>query len=141
MKTLAGLVVAVSAAACTGSGSSSLIPDPSTALPDDAHFVALVSPYASPEDCLANESQLFVCTVSLSLCKSGRAGQRLGDIVEEGAYDMIDSVAHVSFRDGTELEFDVDAVVELGNPNAHWIVDTRRRWETLPFDNIDCSER
>jgi hypothetical protein len=140
MKTLACLVAAVSVAACTEPDSSNRAPAPD-ALPSDAHFVALISPYASPEECLANESQLFVCTFSLSLCKSGRAGQRLGDIVAEGAYDMVDSVAHVSFSDGTVLEFDVDAVADLGSPQAHWIVDTERRWETLQFDNIDCGQR
>lgn len=140
MKTLACLWVAISVAACTESGASKITPDPSTALPSDAHFVTIVSPYASPEECLAKASQVFTCTNSLSLCKSGRAGQRLGDIVAEGAYNMVDSVAHVSFDDGTSLKFDVQAVVDLGSPNARWIVDTERRWETLQFDNIDCSK-
>jgi hypothetical protein len=137
MKMLACLVVVVSLAGCLESGSSNTTPDPSTALPSDAHFVILISPYASPEECLANE-QPFTCQYSLSLCKSGRAGERRGDLVSEGAYDMVDSVAHVSFTDRTSREFDVEAVVDLGAPNVHWIVDTERRWDTLQFDNISC---
>jgi hypothetical protein len=138
MKTFAGLAFAAALTACLDTGSSTT-PDPSTALPYDAHFVAVVSPYASPEECLAKAPQPFTCTWSLSLCKSGRAGERAGDLVLAGAYDMVDSVAHVSFAGGGTLEFDVDAVVELGSPNARWIVDTERRWDTLQFDNIDCA--
>jgi hypothetical protein len=140
MKTLACLAVAGSLAACMESGASNTTPDPATALPSDAHFVAVFSPYASPEECVANAAEPRGCLSSLSLCKSGRAGRRLGDIVEQGAYDMIDSIAHVSFTDGTSLGFDVEAVVEIGSPDTHWIIDTERRWETLQFDNIDCSE-
>ena len=27
----------------------------------------------------------------------------------------------------------------VDHPNARWIIDTERRWETLQFDSIDCS--
>ncbi len=114
-------------------------PDPATALPADAHFIALVPPYPTPEACIAEDPQPFSCEFSLSLCMNGRAGQRIGDLIAEGTYDMENSIAHVTYTDGSTLEFDVDAVVEIGSPNAHWIVDTERRWETLQFDNIDCS--
>ncbi len=138
MKSLAWSVICVLLPACT-EGSSPTTPDPSTALPEDAHFVAIIAPYTSPEDCLANAEQPFSCEFSLSLCKSGRAGERVGDLIAEGAYDMVGSVAHIDFTDGSSLQFDVDAVAEIGAPNAQWIVDTEHRWETLQFDNIDCS--
>jgi len=135
MNALAGLVVAVSLAACTESATT---PDPSTALPADAHFVAR-TPDGSPEKCIANSEQPYGCILSLSLCKSGRAGLRIGDIVAAGAYDMVGSVAHASFTDGSSLAFDVEALVDLDAPDYPWIVDTEGRWQTLQFDNIDCS--
>lgn len=143
MKTLVSLVAALSLAACMDSQPGGGTPprDPPTALSSDAHFVVVVPPYTSPEDCLANEKQqIFICTSSISFCKNGRAGQRLGDLDDEGTYTMVGSVAHASFVDGQSLAFDVDAVVDLDAPGEHWIVDTQERWNTLQFDNIDCDQ-
>ena len=140
MKTLVCLAATLSLGACMESGASKTTPDPATALPADAHFVQIIAPYTSPEECLAKAEQPFSCRFSLSLCKNGRAGELFGDILKEGAYDVVDTVAHISFTGGESLEFDVAAVAEIGSPNVHWIVDTANRWQTLQFDNIDCSQ-
>jgi hypothetical protein len=39
------------------------------------------------------------------------------------------------------MRFDVQSVVDLDAPTTQWIVDTDGRWDTLSFDNIDCSVR
>jgi hypothetical protein len=133
MKTLACVLFVGSLAACAD-------PYPTTPLSQDAHYVALVSPYASPEECLAKASQPMECAISLSLCKNGRAGERFGDTVSEGVYDMGNSVATVNFTDGRTLIFDVAAVADVEDTSTHWIVDTQDRWNTLQFDNIDCGQ-
>jgi hypothetical protein len=139
MKTLASVILVLLAACTEGSGK----PDPTTALDYDAHFVALIGSYATPEDCLANEQQPFVCTFSISFCKNGRVGYRQGDIVYDGTYDLDGNIAHATFTGpGTftidDIDFDVVTPAQVGAPQAKWIVDTQGRWNTLQFDNIDC---
>jgi hypothetical protein len=109
-----------------------------SALPSDAHYVMIPAGYASPEECLANAEQPFSCRYSISLCRDGRAGQLVGDIVLEGKYVMDGPLAHAKYESGETLDFDVQAVAEVGVPSAHWIVDTENRWDTLQFDNINC---
>lgn len=133
MKTL--LLFLLPLAACMTAGSS---PNQNV-LDEDAHFVALIGTYATPEACLAKEANPFVCEFSLSLCKNGRAGLRQGDIILDGTYTMSgNGIAHASFRDGSKFEFDTLAVKEV-DAGGRWIVDDAERYKTLQFDNIDCS--
>ena len=134
MKRLALVIVAGSSAACIDAGSGDRA---GQTLPSDSHYVVVPNGYASPEECIASAPQPFSCVLSLSLCRNGRAGARVGDIVEDGTYTMDGSIAHIVF-DRKTMDFDVAAVVELGSPNTTWIVDTEHRWETLQFDNISC---
>jgi hypothetical protein len=134
MKKLA-LALSIGMTACSMDGAEpELVP-----LAEDAHFVALVAPYASPEACLASAEQPFSCQFSLSLCKSGRAGMRRGDLVSTGVYGMTGAIATATFDDGSDFALDTVALVEVDMPDAHWIVDTLGRYRTLQFDNIDCA--
>lgn len=135
MKNLA--LVVMSLTACVD-GRSATEPDPKTALPYDAHFVIVPNGYPSPEACIASSDQIFSCLYSLSLCANGRTGLRTGDLITDGAYDMDGSIARATYKDGSTLDFDVDAVADLNSPNSHWVIDTERRWETLQFDTISC---
>src|SRR5262245_57226150 len=87
--------------------------EPATALDYDAHFVGLVGSYATPEDCLANEQNPFVCEFSLSFCKNGRVGFRQGDLVYDGTYDLDGNIARIHFTGPgsvTTEDFDFDVV-------------------------------
>jgi hypothetical protein len=108
MRTLA-YVAAVALVACTDSGS--------TALSQDAHFVALIPPYTSPDECL-EEPFPNSCRRSLSLCTDGRAGQLQGHVTVTGTYAMFDAVAHVDFGSAGTLMFDVEAHTDLDDPDV-----------------------
>ena len=54
---------------------------------------------------------------------------------------MDGSVARVTFEHDSAMEFDVQAVVDLGDPTAKWIVDTDSRWETLQTSEEACRMR
>ena len=113
-------------------------PDATMALATDTHFVGLFPPYTTPEDCLAHEQQPFSCLYSLSLCKNGHAGERRGDLLYDGGYHMVGSVAHIVYKNDPPREFDLEALVFVDSPNQPWIVDTQDRWNTLQFDNVSC---
>jgi hypothetical protein len=115
-------------------------PPDSHPLPMDVHYIVLPAGYSSPEQCIANDAQPFSCINSLSLCKNGRAGLRRGDVLEQGTYQLEGSVAHITFESERTMDFDVDSVTEPDSPSVGWTVDTQDRWETLQFDNIDCSQ-
>jgi hypothetical protein len=134
MKIVSILLAALSLAACTA--------ETEIALPYDAYFLAVSAPYASPDDCIANSPEPRGCRFAITLCADGRAAQRIADIISTGTYEVIDSVAHASFADGTSLEFDVATRSLAGDsPNTTWIVDTSNLRETLQFDTIDCSRQ
>ncbi|MBA3458302.1 MAG: hypothetical protein H0T42_34790, partial [Deltaproteobacteria bacterium] len=95
---------------------------------------------ASPEECLANSAEPRGCRFAITLCKNGRAAERVADIISVGTYGMIGTAAHATFDNGTSLEFDVETRVKTGDsPNTTWIVDVNNLHETLQFDTIDCS--
>jgi hypothetical protein len=133
MTRLVSLALLTSLVACVDDAETG-----SHTLPADGHYVIVPNGYASPEECLANAQQPFACQYSLSLCANGRAGERIGDLVDQGTYNLHGSVAHVDFDSGETMQFDVQAVVDLDSPNVQWIIDTEQRWNTLQFDNIDC---
>jgi hypothetical protein len=135
MKNLACLFAVLSVAACTDDNGSS-----PTTLTYDAYFIANFAPHASPEACIANAPDPRGCRFAITLCKNGRAAQRVADIISEGTYDMIGSVAHATFTDGTSLEFDVQTRVKDGDgANTTWIVDATNLHETQEFDTISCA--
>ena len=110
-----------------------------TSLPSDAHYVEIEAPYASPQQCLAQNTQPFICQYSFSLCKDGRAGTRQGDLLYEGTYTMTGSVANITWdRYEGLMQFDVSSLTEPSAPSVHWVVDTDQLYDTLQFDNISC---
>lgn len=126
-------LVALSAVACTSDGGG-------VTLPDDAYFIANFAPHASPEACLADSPDPRGCRFAITLCKDGRAAQRVADIISVGTYEMDGSLAYATFSDGTPLEFDVETRVKSGDsPTTSWIVDSSNLHETPQFDSIDCS--
>jgi hypothetical protein len=139
MKNLASVIAVLSVAACTDDGES-LNPTP---LAYDAYFIAVFAPHTSPQDCLDSPDPRG-CRFAITLCKDGRAAERIADIVRDGSYDMIDNVAHVTINDyptgSWSFEFDVVARVRSGDsPNTSWIFDTAGYHQTLQFDTIDCA--
>jgi hypothetical protein len=114
--------------------------DPPTPLSYDGYFIAVFAPHASPEACIADSIDPRGCRFAITLCKDGRAAQRVADIVSTGTYDMIDGIAHATFTDGTALEFDVAARKKASDaPGTSWIVDVNNLHETPQFDTIACS--
>jgi hypothetical protein len=112
-------------------------------LSSDEHYVGFEASYSSPEDCLAQNADFgYPCLHSISLCKSGRFGMRSGDIVSEGTYDLNRSVAEITLDDGAAISFDLETSMLVGSPDSAytWVPDTEGRWDTLQFDNIDCSQ-
>ena len=110
------------------------------ALPEDAYFIGVFVPYKSPQHCIESSPDPRGCRFAITLCRDGRAAQRMADIVSEGTYDMIDGIAHARFTEGTSLEFDVALRKRAGDaPNTSWIFDVDNLHESLLFDTIDCS--
>jgi hypothetical protein len=139
MKTL---VLVLLATGCFNE-SDQVLPDAEVAgaLPSDAHYIQIIPGYASPQQCLAEAEQPFICSYTLSLCKDGRAGSREGDLLYEGTYSMADSIAQITWSSGTNpsfTQFDVESVTELDAPAVHWVIDTDQLYNSLQFDNISC---
>ncbi len=134
MKSLTSILAALTVAACSTD-------DAATAtLSSDSHFIAVIAPYMSPEDCISNSPDPRGCRFTLTFCKDGRAARRIADVISEGEYELIGSVAHATYSDGTSLEFDVTTM--KGNSdgsNTTWIADVNNLHESMLFDTIDCA--
>jgi hypothetical protein len=134
MKSVAALCFALSFTACATDSDS----NEERKLSKDAHFIEVFPGYTSPEDCMARSPDPRGCRFTISLCHSGRAAQRIADIISSGTYVMIDGVAHVTFDDGRTLDFEVATRMDLADPNATWIRDVNNLHETQDFDTISC---
>jgi hypothetical protein len=120
--------------AVTGCSSSSDDGPAGPTLPNDAYFV-----YSDVDQCLAdNPDDQRGCSFALALCSNGRAGARIGDIIDDGTYEMDGPVAHGELR-GSSFTFDVETGAATGLSVNFMIPDTEQRWQTLQFDSIDCS--
>jgi hypothetical protein len=120
--------------AATGCLGGSAAPTGPT-LPADTYFI-----YDRVDECLANEPNPWSCAYTVALCSNGRAAQRIGDVIEEGFYEIDGPVATGTMRD-TSFELNVETGDATGLALDHYAYDTEQRWNTLQFDTIDCSQR
>jgi hypothetical protein len=134
MKSIAALCFALSFTACATDADS----NEERKLSKDAHFIEVFPGYTSPQDCLDRSPDPRGCRFTITLCHDGRAAQRIADIISEGSYVMMDSVAHVTLHDGRTLDFDVATRTDLGDPNATWIRDASNLHDNPEFDTISC---
>ncbi|MBA3500466.1 MAG: hypothetical protein M4D80_06170 [Myxococcota bacterium] len=109
-----------------------------TLLTQDAYYLAVFAPDTAPEDCLAHPDPRG-CQFAITLCKDGRAAERIGDIISSGTYELNGSVAHVAV-DNYSFEFDVATRVRSSDsPKTTWVLDTKDLHKTFNFDTIDCT--
>jgi hypothetical protein len=123
----ARMLLVLSLGACTTS------PETPSMLPSDTYFI-----YDRVEECIVQEPNVWACGFALALCSNGRAGERIGDIIEEGEY-MLDAPFARGTIAGRPFELDLQTGAAMGLGAARYIPDQDGRWQTLQFDTIDCS--
>lgn len=97
-------------------------------LDEDTSFIGVTGPYSSSAECFANSSRDgWDCSFALTLCASGRATLRTGDVVRKGIYSMHGDVARATIE-STVLTLDVATLTELDGPvrgGVRWELDTQ----------------
>lgn len=96
-------------------------------LAEDTSFIGVTGPYSSSAECLASSTHdPWDCSFALTLCHSGRATLRTGNIVRKGIYAMHGDVARATIE-ATVLTLDVVTLTELDGPlrgGIRWELDT-----------------
>ena len=96
-------------------------------LAEDTSFIGVTGPYSSSDECFANSTRDgWDCSFALTLCHSGRATLRTGDVVRKGIYAMHGDVARATIE-ATVLTLDVATLTELDGPvrgGVRWELDT-----------------
>jgi hypothetical protein len=123
----ARMLLTVLLGACTTS------PDAPSTLPSDTYFI-----YERVEECIAREPNVWSCGFAIALWSNGRAGERIGDIIQEGDYVLDAPFARGTIA-GQPFELDLKTGAATGLGAARYIPDRDGRWQTLQFDTIDCS--
>jgi hypothetical protein len=135
MKPMLFVLATILATACTTSEG-----DEAPLLSRDIYYLAVFAPHPSPEACLANSPEPRGCRFAITLCKDGRAAERIADIIQTGTYEMSGATALVSLPE-TTFEFDVATRVKAGDSaNTTWILDTNDVHANPSFDTIDCAD-
>lgn len=108
-------------------------------LPADGHYILVGETYTSVEDCLARNENPWVCSFTMTLCSTGEAGIRRGDVIDGGFYMLEGTLAHVELESSPATSFDFDtSTLILIDDHEQWQLDTEERWKTQEFDNISC---
>jgi hypothetical protein len=105
--------------------------EPHATLPADAYFT-------TPDACTPYS---WSCARELALCHTGHAGMRVGDVVNEGRYNLEGSIAVITLTDGS-FKLDVASATQTAGSNGNewaWIPDTKGRYMTLEWDVTDCN--
>jgi hypothetical protein len=123
----ARMSILVSLGACTTS------PEAPSTLPNDTYFI-----YDRVDECVAREPNVWSCGFAIALCSNGRAGERIGDIVQDGDYTLDPPFARGAIA-GRPFELDLQTGDATGLGASRYIPDQDGRWQTLQFDTIDCS--
>lgn len=119
----------------------------SDTLAEDAWYIGVPTRYVSAADCLAHSTHPFQwdCSFALTLCHSGEAALRTGDVVVPGTYAMDGGIARGTFDinglTSSGFALDVTTLTEPGKPivdGVRWTHDTEGRSATLVYDTIDC---
>lgn len=108
-------------------------------LPMDGHYILVGDMYTSVEDCLAKNENPWACSFTMTLCSTGKAGIRRGDVIYGGFYMLEGTLAHVELESSPATSFDFDtSTLILTDDHEQWQIDAEERWKTQEFDNISC---
>ncbi|MFT3697436.1 MAG: hypothetical protein QM831_30115 [Kofleriaceae bacterium] len=110
---------------------------PYPAVPEDTHYIYLFG-YATIDDCLAQTENPWACARTLTLCTTGQAGIRLGDVIQQGDYTLIGSQATIEWQPNPTTTYGFDVNTLTDSDHEQWSIDYDQRYMSMEFDNISC---
>jgi hypothetical protein len=105
----------------------------------DTYYTGIVPPYATPEDCEAQNPNPIECHLELGFCAGGLAGFSNFDLPEQGNYHLEGAIVVASFGSDDVIELDTQTGHATNAEADTYVLDTTGRWSTLQFDaGVTC---